>query len=75
MTFITGRHGCIGWRFAVTEIKVVLFTLLRAFSFEELPSKPDIVCQLKVVLRPAVKGEDENTVYQLPLLVRALDTA
>lgn len=75
MTFITGRHGCIGWRFAVTEVKVVLFTLIRAFSFEELPSKPEVVGQLKVILRPAVKGEDEETTYQLPLLVRALDTA
>lgn len=73
MTFNTGRHGCIGWRFAVTEIKVLLFTLLRAFSFEELPSRPVIVGQLKIVYRPAVRGEDEANHYQLPLLVRALD--
>lgn len=74
MTFNTGRHSCIGWRLAVTEIKVALFVLLRAFSFEELPSRPEVVGQLKMVLRPAVKGEDEGDFYQLPLLVRALDT-
>lgn len=75
MSFNNGRHGCIGWRFAIIEMKVVLFTMLRAFTFEELPSKPEIMGQLKIVLRPAVKGEDDQVTFQLPLLVRALDTA
>jgi hypothetical protein len=38
-----------GWRLALAEIKVTVFTLLRHYSFEELPSKPAIFHIMKWV--------------------------
>nr|XP_018259389.1 cytochrome P450 [Kwoniella dejecticola CBS 10117]OBR81547.1 cytochrome P450 [Kwoniella dejecticola CBS 10117] len=42
LTFLGGTRNCIGYRFALAEIKVILFVLIRGFEFEELPSKPVI---------------------------------
>lgn len=42
MTFIGGPRSCIGYRFAVIEIKVILFVLIRSFVFEECDPKPII---------------------------------
>ncbi|GMK54276.1 hypothetical protein CspeluHIS016_0108620 [Cutaneotrichosporon spelunceum] len=69
-SFISGPHHCIGWRLALAEIKVVVFTLLRQFAFEELPSKPDIFIVMNVASRPEVKGESGG---QMPLLVRRVE--
>ncbi|KAF9067730.1 cytochrome P450 [Rhodocollybia butyracea] len=33
LTFSAGNHACIGWRFSLIEMKVLLFTLVRAFEF------------------------------------------
>lgn len=41
MTFLGGTRNCIGYRFALGEIRAFLFVLLRSFTFEELPSKPE----------------------------------
>ncbi|KLT42140.1 cytochrome P450 [Cutaneotrichosporon oleaginosum] len=69
-SFISGPHHCIGWRLALAEIKIVTFTLLRHFAFEELPSKPDIFIVMNVASRPEVKGESGG---QMPLLVRRIE--
>ena len=42
MTFLGGPKACIGYRFALAEIKAILFVLIRNFEFEELASKPVI---------------------------------
>ena len=42
LTFLGGTRSCIGYRFALAEIKVILFVLIRNFDFEELGSKPKI---------------------------------
>lgn len=42
LTFLGGTRNCIGYRFALAEIKVILFVLMRSFTFENLPSKPEI---------------------------------
>lgn len=42
LTFLGGTRNCIGYRFAVVEIKVILFVLMRGLEFEELASKPKI---------------------------------
>lgn len=42
LTFLGGTRNCIGYRFALVEIKVILFVLLRSFEFQELASKPEI---------------------------------
>jgi cytochrome P450 len=42
LTFLGGTRNCIGYRFAIAEIKVILFILIRGLEFEELASKPKI---------------------------------
>ncbi|ODO08024.1 hypothetical protein I350_03607 [Cryptococcus amylolentus CBS 6273] len=71
MTFLGGPHNCIGYRFSLAEIKVLLFVLLRNFEFQELHSKPEIEKKASVVMRPKVVGEEEAG-PQLPLMVRPI---
>jgi cytochrome P450 len=42
LTFLGGARNCIGYRFALAEIRAILFVLIRNFQFDELPSKPEI---------------------------------
>jgi cytochrome P450 len=42
LTFLGGTRNCIGYRFALAEIRAILFVLIRNFKFEELASKPEI---------------------------------
>jgi len=42
LTFLGGQRNCIGYRFALAEMKAILFVLIRGFKFEELASKPEI---------------------------------
>ncbi|BEI82047.1 hypothetical protein CcaverHIS002_0212070 [Cutaneotrichosporon cavernicola] len=37
LTFIGGPRNCIGWRLALAEFKIILFTLLRAYELAEVP--------------------------------------
>ncbi|ODO08772.1 hypothetical protein L198_00505 [Cryptococcus wingfieldii CBS 7118] len=71
MVFFSGPHHCIGYRFALAEIKTILFVLLKNFEFAELPSKPVIERKAARVMRPRVVGEEKYG-PQLPLLVKAL---
>ncbi|CAE6439371.1 unnamed protein product [Rhizoctonia solani] len=38
LTFLHGPHACIGFRFAVEEMKILLYTLVRSFEFEIDPN-------------------------------------
>jgi cytochrome P450 len=42
LTFLGGARNCIGYKFALVEMKAILFVLMRNFVFEELPSKPQV---------------------------------
>ncbi|KZT55977.1 cytochrome P450 [Calocera cornea HHB12733] len=66
MSFSTGPKACIGMRFALIEIKIFLFHLVREFEFS--CPKP-IVKRNAMVVRPIVDGENEKG-QQLPLLIR-----
>ncbi|KAG9019419.1 hypothetical protein FRB90_002571 [Tulasnella sp. 427] len=70
MTFLGGPRACIGYRLAVMELKVILFTLMRNFTFEL--SDPSLVIETTsgMIARPAVKSEDGKTEIKLPLLVK-----
>ncbi|TYJ53844.1 hypothetical protein B9479_005531 [Cryptococcus floricola] len=72
MTFLAGPRNCIGYRFAVLQMKVMLFALLRGLEFRELKSKPETVYRPSVVVRAHVKGE-EHLGAQVPLMVIPLD--
>ncbi|KAJ6496408.1 cytochrome P450 [Mycena sanguinolenta] len=69
LTFFAGPHNCIGFRFSLVEIKALLFTLVRAFEFEEATAKGAIGrVTVGFLQRPAVLAE--GTGSGLPLIVR-----
>ncbi|GMK59767.1 hypothetical protein CspeluHIS016_0803730 [Cutaneotrichosporon spelunceum] len=71
LSFIGGPHHCLGFRFALLEIKAVLFVLMR--SFEIAPTGREFVRILpSIIQRPVVVGE-EKMGMQMPVLVRALE--
>jgi cytochrome P450 len=43
MTFIGGQKACIGFKFAILEMKALLFHLIRAFEFELAVDPKDVV--------------------------------
>ncbi|KAJ7144334.1 cytochrome P450 [Mycena epipterygia] len=72
-TFFAGPTNCIGFRFALVEMKALLFTLIRAFEFTPAVPKGGIVSSAEgLIQRPTVlahKGEGTA----LPLIVRAFN--
>ncbi|KAA1472336.1 cytochrome P450 [Dentipellis sp. KUC8613] len=54
MTFFGGNRSCIGFKFALLEIKVVLSTLLPALRFA--PARKQIEWMMGTIASPSVKG-------------------
>ncbi|TYJ59076.1 hypothetical protein B9479_000065 [Cryptococcus floricola] len=71
LTFWGGSRSCIGFRFALAEIKVMLFVLIESFRFEELENKPLIEKKFSIVSHPWVV-EEEDAGFQLPLKVSSV---
>jgi len=63
-----GNRSCIGWRFALTEIKIFLFVLIKDLHFE-LEEGVIIEKKVNVVTRPFVKSEPALG-NQMPLNIR-----
>ncbi|TYJ53845.1 hypothetical protein B9479_005532 [Cryptococcus floricola] len=68
MTFISGPRNCIGYRFALQQMKILLFVLLRNYEFRPLKSGPEMVYKASAVVQAFVKGEEDLGV-QIPLMV------
>ncbi|KAI0332868.1 cytochrome P450 [Cubamyces sp. BRFM 1775] len=69
MTFVAGPRSCIGYNFALTEIRVVLSHLLLAFEFA--PSDKEIVWKMSGIASPSVKGS-KTTRPEMPVLMSSL---
>ncbi|CAK5270143.1 unnamed protein product, partial [Mycena citricolor] len=70
LTFIGGPRNCIGYRFALAEMKALLFTLVRSLEFElGVPAEQLSQKGTAIVMRPIVLSEPEKG-NQLPLIVR-----
>ncbi|VDC03529.1 unnamed protein product [Peniophora sp. CBMAI 1063] len=68
-SFGYGPHACIGFRFAIAEMKAFLFTLVRSFEFEPATSAGDVARTGTVLQRPSLLSQpDKGT--QLPLRIR-----
>ena len=50
--FSAGPRNCIGQRFAMSELKIVLAYLLRNFRFESLDPRDKILAMMEMVYRP-----------------------
>ncbi|KIK95802.1 hypothetical protein PAXRUDRAFT_826654 [Paxillus rubicundulus Ve08.2h10] len=68
LTFLGGNRGCIGYRFALAEIKAFLFTLVRDLEFS---IDPAIIIEktFNMVARPVVKSESTSG-NNMPLSIR-----
>ncbi|XP_065071287.1 cytochrome P450 4A5-like [Rhopilema esculentum] len=55
MPFSNGPRNCIGWKFAVMEMKVVVAKLLTTFKFELDPRQKAISTKLRLSLKPFPK--------------------
>jgi len=71
-TFFAGARGCIGHRFAVAEIKILLFTLVRDIIFEAAVKPGDIETKATLITRPQLRSEPENG-SQLPMFLKLVN--
>ncbi|KAA1468825.1 cytochrome P450 [Dentipellis sp. KUC8613] len=69
-TFIAGPHACIGYRFAVIEMKVLLFTLIRSFEFRLAFPPDDLYIKSYIVSRPFLRSHTGGAT--MPLYIRAV---
>ncbi|KAH9920872.1 cytochrome P450 [Epithele typhae] len=69
LAFLGGPRACIGYRFALTEMKAILFTIVRGFEFELAVPAEEIVPVGLMTRRTAVKSEAKKGA-QLPLRMR-----
>ncbi|KAJ7695885.1 cytochrome P450 [Mycena olivaceomarginata] len=68
-TFFAGPHNCIGFRFSLVEMKALLFTLIRAFEFEQaVPNGGIGPVTAGFQQKPSVLGERKGS--GLPLIVK-----
>ncbi|KIK04023.1 hypothetical protein K443DRAFT_676331 [Laccaria amethystina LaAM-08-1] len=70
LTFISGPRSCIGYRFALVELKALLFTLVRAFEFELAVPVKDIVKRSSGLVHRPVLLTDPDGGNQMPLIIR-----
>ncbi|KAH8985443.1 cytochrome P450 [Lactarius hatsudake] len=67
MTFIGGTRGCIGFKFAQLEMKVVLSQIIPVFQFA--PTEAEIVWRFGIISTPSVKGSVGTFHPKLPMIV------
>ncbi|KAI0353766.1 cytochrome P450 [Trametes cingulata] len=72
LTFGGGPRACIGYRFAVVEMKALIFTLVRAFEFELAVHPAEIRTMPGIVLRPYLSRAPEAG-SQMPLIIQRCD--
>ncbi|KAF8592546.1 cytochrome P450, partial [Ramaria rubella] len=65
-TFSDGPRNCVGYRLAVFEWKVLMFTLIRNFIFEDTGAK--IISRFSSTLQPRVVGKESEGI-QMPIKV------
>jgi len=69
LSFLGGPRACIGYRFALVEMKALLFTLIRAFEFELAVPVEDIGKKSTIVQRPVILSDPAGG-SQMPLLLK-----
>lgn len=59
--------GCIGYRFAVLEVKTIASVLINKFEFD--PSGENVTFRTNIVMRPVIDGKI-NEGAQLPIKMK-----
>ncbi|KIO34084.1 hypothetical protein M407DRAFT_16997 [Tulasnella calospora MUT 4182] len=70
MTFLAGPRACIGYRFALMEIKVLVFTIFRDIAFELPSPAPKIENGPALITRPIIKETDGTSKNTMPLVLK-----
>ncbi|KAJ7479070.1 cytochrome P450 [Mycena latifolia] len=70
LTFLGGPRSCIGYRFALIEMKALLFTLIRDFEFELAVPISDVGKKMTSVTQGPILLSNMEAGLQMPLLVR-----
>ncbi|KAH9855328.1 cytochrome P450 [Lenzites betulinus] len=65
---VNGNRSCIGYRFALNEIKIFLYVLVRDLEFSIDPAI-EVEKKVNVLTRPSVKSEPHRG-NQMPLYIR-----
>ena len=74
LTFLAGPRSCIGYRFAILELKALLSALIEQYEFAPRDAAMVINARANIVIRPVIDGEDDLG-YRLPLRVTRVDAA
>ncbi|KAG6811357.1 hypothetical protein H0H92_007822 [Tricholoma furcatifolium] len=72
LSFLGGPRTCIGWRFSLVEMKVLLFTIIRTFELDLAVPVTDITKKGNIVQRPVLSIDGSN---QMPLHIRLITKA
>ncbi|KAJ6543168.1 cytochrome P450 [Mycena capillaripes] len=70
LTFWGGPRACIGYRFALVELKALLFTLVRGLEFELAVPAADIGSLSTPIFQQPVLRSDRAAGAQMPLLIK-----
>lgn len=68
LSFLAGPRNCVGQKFALTEFKAILSTLLATFCFGPPPGDLKVDSKQIIVTRPRIRGL-EGAGTQMPLTV------
>ncbi|KIO26751.1 hypothetical protein M407DRAFT_197174 [Tulasnella calospora MUT 4182] len=72
LTFFGGPRACIGYRFALAEMKILIFALLRDIAVELPDPVPEIENKSFIITRPAIMQADGSVKSMMPLRLKVL---